>query len=100
MTSRPALLARGFGTALIAATLLAGCSQTTPGQLAQTTEPVSPDLTCSEFEILTPQDKLKVINEIVKASPGDPSLFLVMLASVLCERAPEKPVKEVLLRLR
>ncbi|CAJ1578703.1 hypothetical protein [[Mycobacterium] wendilense] len=92
-------LTRACGIALIAAGLV-GCTQTTPGQLAKTTEPVSPDLTCSEFEILPPQDKVKVINEIVKASPGDPSLFLVMLASVLCERAPEQPVKEVLLRLR
>ena len=94
MTTRPARLARACGT------LLAGCAQTTPGKLARTTEPVSPDLTCSEFTILNPGDQLKVINEIVAASPGDPSLFLVMLASVLCERAPEKPVKEVLLRLR
>ncbi|CAJ1494787.1 hypothetical protein [[Mycobacterium] burgundiense] len=104
MTTRPgrrslARAGRTVAAALIAGSLLAGCTQTTPGQLAMTIEPVSPDITCSEFGILSASDQLTVVNEILGAAPDKPTYFLVAIAVLLCERAPEKPVKQVLLRL-
>ena len=89
---------RAVAAALVAALLLSGCGRTTAGQVAMTTEPLSPDLTCAEFVTLSDADRVKVVTEIVgKQGQG---FLLSALAGILCKGVPESPLKDVLGRLK
>ncbi|WP_099024578.1 hypothetical protein [Mycolicibacterium palauense] len=95
---------RAAAAALSLACLVAGCSRSIEGQVAQTTEPVSADVTCSEFVALSDKDRVEVISKIMNGDepsrPSEQPFFLVALAGVLCERAPDAKVKDILVRLR
>lgn len=99
--------ARVIGAAaatLVAAVLLSGCARTTGGQVAMTTEPLSPDMTCAEFVTLSDRDRIKVVSEITgkqgqQASKGQ-ALLLSALAGMLCNGAPDAPLKQVLGRMK
>ena len=59
-----------MGTALLATLLLSGCSRTTTGTLAQTTEPGPPlinaqTMTCDEYNKLDEQSQLAAVEELV-----------------------------------
>jgi hypothetical protein len=87
--------------ALSAAAVLSGCAQTTPGQVAMTTEPMSPDMTCAEFMALSDKDRLDFTREAMDTkdtSLGRP-VILSAVAMVLCQRTPDTPVKDILVRL-
>lgn len=95
---------RAAAAALVAALLLSGCGRTTAGQVAMTTEPLSPDLTCAEFVTLSDADRVKVVTEIVgkqgQQTPQTQGFLLSALAGILCKGVPESPLKDVLGRLK
>ncbi len=88
--------------ALSAAAVLSGCAQTTPGQVAMTTEPMSPDMSCADFTALSDRDRLKFTKEVLGADSSSVSqpVILSALVTVLCQRAPDTPVKDLLIKLR
>ncbi len=91
--------------ALAALLLLAGCARTTTGQVAMTTEPLSPDLTCGEFVSLGDSDRVDVVKAILderagKAQDNNQAFVLSALAGVLCRGVPDTPVKKIVLRMK
>ena len=101
---RPTAAKRAMAAALAAACLLAGCARTTPGQVAMTTEPVSPDLTCGEFDALRDTDRVKVVGQILAKESGETSdsqaFLLSALAGILCKTVPQAPLKDVIGRMK
>ncbi len=95
---------RAVAAALVAAAVLSGCARTTGGQVAMTTEPLSPDITCAEFITLSESDRLKVVSEIAgkqgQKSPESQAFLLSALAGILCKGVPDAPLKEVLGRMK
>lgn len=102
--SRRAGVKRAAAAALAAACLLAGCAKTTPGQVAMTTEPLSPDLTCGEFITLSDTDRVKVVGQILNKQSGESSenqaFLLSALAGILCKNVPQAPLKDILSRMK
>jgi hypothetical protein len=87
--------------ALCAAAVLSGCAQSTPGQVAMTTEPMSPDMTCDEYMQLSDKDRLEFTRDLLDgedSSMGRP-VILSAIAMMLCRRTPTTPVKDILVRL-
>lgn len=91
---------------LIAVALTTGCVRTTPGTVAQTTEPRPPGpdpqtVTCSEYLELDEDVKISVIEEIV--SGGDTpfgqrsGVVAKTLADTLCELLPQAPLSRLLM---
>ncbi|HEY5844696.1 MAG TPA: hypothetical protein VIU87_25110 [Mycobacterium sp.] len=95
---------RAAAVALATLCLLTGCARTTAGQVAMTTEPLSPDLTCGEFITLGDGDRIKVVNEILAKQGGQSSdsqaFLLSALAGILCKGTPEAPLKDILVRMK
>ena len=95
---------RAAAVALAALCLLTGCGRTTAGQVAMTTEPLSPDLTCGEFITLGDGDRIKVVNEILAKQGGqssDSQAFLLSALPASSARAtPEAPLKDILVRMK
>jgi hypothetical protein len=90
--------------ALAALVLLVGCGRTTAGQVAMTTEPLSPDLTCGEFVSLSDSDRVDVVKAILGERAGtaqeSQAFVLSALAGVLCRGVPDTPVKKIVLRMK
>lgn len=89
---------------LVVAAVLSGCARTTGGQVAMTTEPLSPDITCAEFVTLSDSDRIKVVGEITskqgQGAPESQAFLLSALAGILCKGAPDAPLKQVLGRMK
>ena len=98
--------ATAMGTALLATALATGCTRTTTGTLAQTTEP-GPELvdaqsiTCGEYAELDEQSQLAVVDELIgkRDNPlGDQGTAVAKtLADAICEYLPASRLSEVLL---
>lgn len=101
-TKRP--VKRAAAATLVAAVLLSGCARTTPGQVAMTTEPLSPEMTCSEFVVLGDKDRVEVVREIVgkqgQKTPEGQAFLLSALATILCKSSPDATLKDVLGRMK
>jgi hypothetical protein len=95
---------RAAVAAMAALCLLTGCARTVPGQVAMTTAPLSPDMTCDEFESLGDRDRVEVVSEILATQGGKSStnqaFLLSALAGILCRGAPQVPVKTVIARMK
>lgn len=95
---------RAAAGALATLCLLTGCARTTAGQVAMTTEPLSPNLTCAEFVTLSDGDRVKVVGDILtkqgSRSSDSQAFLLSALAGILCRGAPETPLKDVLMRMK
>jgi hypothetical protein len=82
---------------LAAACVLTGCSRTTEGVVAQTTEPVSVQgMKCADFNALGDRDKRAVIDEIMDGKTSRNPALISGLADVLCRTAPEADVERLL----
>lgn len=88
--------------ALCTAVALSGCAQSTPGQVAMTTEPMSPDMTCDEYMQLSDKDRLEFTQDLLGAEDGSMGRPVIMsaIAMLLCKRTPTTPVKDILVRVR
>ncbi|GEM_PF-2807711 len=95
---------RAAAATLVLAAVLSGCGRTTGGQVAMTTEPLSPDITCAEFALLSDSDRIKVVGEITskqgQSAPESQAFLLSALAGILCKGAPDAPLKQVLGRMK
>lgn len=95
---------RGLAAALAAACLLAGCARTTPGQVAMTTEPLSPEMTCGEFVVLSDRDRIEIVGQILekqsRKANKTQTILLSALASLMCKATPEVPLSDVLNRMK
>ena len=61
---------RAAAATMAALCLLTGCARTVPGQVAMTTTPLSPDMTCDEFVLLGDRDRVEVVGEILSTQGG------------------------------
>lgn len=94
------------GMTLLATVLLSGCTRTTTGTLAQTTEPGPPlvnaqTMTCAEYTELDEQSQLAAVEELV-ASQRNPLgsqgvAVAKTLADAICEYVPAARLSEILL---
>lgn len=94
---------RATVAALACLLLLTGCGRTVAGEVAMTTEPLSPDMSCAEFIALGDGDRIKVVNEALggQGSGSEGQAFLLSaLAGVLCKGTPETPLKDILSRMK
>ncbi|MCK0176283.1 MULTISPECIES: hypothetical protein [Mycobacteriaceae] len=94
------------GTALLATVLLSGCTRTTTGTLAQTTEPGPPlvtaqTMTCAEYADLDEQAQLAAVQELVGSQRNPLGSQGVMvaktLADAICQYLPAARLSEILL---
>ncbi|WP_422743977.1 hypothetical protein ACN27E_19650 [Mycobacterium sp. WMMD1722] len=94
------------GALLLAAILVSGCTRTTTGTLAQTTEPGPPllnaqSMTCAEYTELDEQSQLTVVSELVgtQRNPlGSRGVAVAKtLADAICEYVPAARLSEILL---
>lgn len=91
-------------TALIAVSLLTGCTRTTTGTVAQTTEPGAPlldaqTITCQEYGGLDDPSKLEVVGELVgKDNPlgSKGAQVAKSLADAICQYVPDARLSEIL----
>jgi hypothetical protein len=85
--------------AMLAVTcVLTGCTKTTAGVVAQTTEPVSVEgLTCQDFNTLGERDRAAVVDEILADKNVDRPALLVGLAQVICQAIPQADLEDVLI---
>lgn len=91
-------------TALIAVGLLTGCTRTTTGTVAQTTEAGSPlvsaqTITCAEYDGLDEQTQLAIVGELV--GNGNPlgsqgARVAKALADAICQYVPDSRLSEIL----
>lgn len=95
---------RAAAATLAVIVLLTGCAQTVPGQVAMTTAPLSPDMTCGEFNALSDRDQVEVVRQILSTQGGQSSsnqaFLLSALAGILCKGAPQVPVKTIIARMK
>jgi hypothetical protein len=95
---------RAAAATMAALCLLTGCARTVPGQVAMTTTPLSPDMTCDEFVLLGDRDRVEVVGEILSTQGGGKStnqaFLLSALAGILCKGAPQVPVKTIIARMK
>ncbi|MGB3483593.1 MAG: hypothetical protein WBB07_15430 [Mycobacterium sp.] len=84
--------------ALTVGCLLSGCTKTTDGVVAQTTEPVSAaGMTCRDFNTLGERDRAAVVDEILAGEDSEPPPFVAGLAQVICQAIPQADLEDVLL---
>ncbi|MBO0681145.1 hypothetical protein JRC04_27090 [Mycolicibacterium sp. S2-37] len=95
-----------LGTALLATVLISGCTRTTTGTVAQTTEPGPPlvnaqSMTCAEYTELDEQSQLAAVEELVgsQRNPlGSQGVVVAKtLADAICEYLPAARLSEILL---
>ncbi|MGE2716033.1 hypothetical protein ACQI4L_18410 [Mycolicibacterium litorale] len=100
--TRPAVLT---AAALLAAGLLAGCTQTVTGTVAQTTEPGPPipdaaSVTCKEYSALEEDAQLAIIGELMKQGSGQAgsqrTVVAKTLADAICEVLPSARLSDIL----
>ncbi len=91
---------RVVALALTVALLSAGCAQHTAGQVAMTTEPMPADMSCQDYTLLSDSDRVKFTADVLGTSSSAQPVLLSSLALILCNHAPQTPVKEILLALR
>jgi hypothetical protein len=69
-----------------------------------TTAPLSPDMSCDEFNALGDRDRVEVVREILSKQGGQSSsnqaFLLSALAGILCRGAPQVPVKTIIDRMK
>ncbi|WP_231743222.1 hypothetical protein [Mycobacterium sp. GA-2829] len=91
--------------ALLSAGLLAGCTQTVTGTVAQTTEPGPPipdatSVTCKEYAGLAEDEQLAIVGELMKDSgQGSGSQRTVVaktLADAICKVLPSAKLSDIL----
>ncbi|MCV7417779.1 hypothetical protein H7K36_20935 [Mycolicibacterium litorale] len=99
------LTARLAAGALLSAGLLAGCTQTVTGTVAQTTEPGPPipdaqTVTCKEYGALEEDAQLAIIGELMKEGSGrmgsQRTVVAKTLADAICEYLPAARLSEIL----
>lgn len=91
--------------ALVSAGLLAGCTQTVTGTVAQTTEPGPPipdatSVTCKEYSGLTEDAQLAIVGELMKEtgarSGNQRTLVAKTLADAICKVLPTAKLSDIL----
>ncbi|MFS0901108.1 hypothetical protein [Mycolicibacterium litorale] len=91
---------------LLSAGLLAGCTQTVTGTVAQTTEPGPPipdatSVTCKEYAALEEDAQLAIIGELMKEGSGGAgsqrTVVAKTLADAICEVLPSARLSDILI---
>ncbi len=91
--------------ALVTAGLLAGCTQTVTGTVAQTTEPGPPvpdaeSVTCKEYTTLDEGAQIAIIGELMDAGSGQRgeqrTVVAKTLADAICKYLPAARLSEIL----
>jgi hypothetical protein len=91
--------------ALLAAGLLAGCTQTVTGTVAQTTEPGPPmpdatTITCKEYSGLEEDAQLAIVGELMKEtgsrSGNQRTAVAKTLADAICKVLPTAKLSDIL----
>jgi hypothetical protein len=91
--------------ALLSAGLLAGCTQTVTGTVAQTTEPGPPipdatTVTCKEYSGLEEDAQLAIVGELMKESSGrsgnQRTVVAKTLADAICKVLPTAKLSDIL----
>jgi hypothetical protein len=91
--------------ALLSAGLLAGCTQTVTGTVAQTTEPGPPvpdaqSVTCKEYTALDEGSQIAIVGELMKGGSGEMerqrTVVAKTLADAICKYLPDARLSEIL----
>lgn len=91
--------------ALLSAGLLAGCTQTVTGTVAQTTEPGPPmpdatTITCKEYSGLEEDSQLAIVGELMKEtgsrSGNQRTAVAKTLADAICKVLPTAKLSDIL----